>query len=94
MSKELSENTSINVSVKTLGGIAVLIAAVISHWFILQSDIAEAKRLPLPPEPEISRMEYEMKDEHIRNTILNTQKEVSDIKKSVEKIEDKLLYGK
>ena len=63
------------------------LSTIIGMWFALQSDIEEAKELPAPP---ITRIEYEMKDELIRNTILNTQKEVSEIKEAVEKIEDKL----
>ena len=38
-------------------------AAIISGWFVLQADIAEAKKVPLPPDPEITRMEYDMKDQ-------------------------------
>jgi len=87
MAKELNEDSSIKVSVKTLVGIALGLSTIIGMWFALQSDIEEAKELPAPP---ITRIEYEMKDELIRNTILNTQKEVSKIKEAVEKIEDKL----
>ena len=69
-------------------------------WFALQADIAEAKELPknewnpewiekLPPD-EVTRMEFQMKDEMIRNTIMNTQSDVTEIKESLEKIEDKL----
>ena len=39
-------------------------------WFMLQSDIAEAKELPAPPDPEVTRMEFDMKDHMIRNTII------------------------
>ena len=59
-------------------------------WFTLQADIAEAKELPAPPDPEVSRIEFDMKDQMIRNTIINTQEDVKEIKKSIEKIEEKL----
>jgi len=59
-------------------------------WFTLQADIAEAKELPAPPDPEVTRMEFDMKDQMIRNTIMNTQEDVQEIKKSIEKIEEKL----
>ena len=94
MAKELNEDSAIKISVKTLIGIAIGLSSLIGMWFSLQADIAEAKKLPVPPAPEVSRMEFDMKDELIRQTILNTQKEVTEIKKSVEKIEDKLLYDK
>ena len=57
---------------------------------MLQADIAEAKELPIIPPDEVTRMEFNMKDQMIRNTILDTQKDVEEIKKSLEKIEDKL----
>jgi hypothetical protein len=59
-------------------------------WFTLQSDIAEAKELPLPLDPEITRMEYDMKDQLIRQTIMTTQEDVKEIKETLEKIEDKI----
>ena len=90
MAKELNEDTSFQVSIKTLSGIAVLIATLVGMWFTLQADIAEAKELPAPPDPEVSRIEFDMKDQMIRNTIMNTQEDVKEIKKSIEKIEEKL----
>ncbi len=57
MVKELNEDTSLNVSIKTLGGIAAGIATVVGMWFALQADIEEAKQLPEPTPPVISKME-------------------------------------
>jgi hypothetical protein len=90
MAKELNEDTGFKVSIKTLIGIGVGMASLISMWFVLQADIAEAKELPAPPDPEVTRMEFDMKDQMIRNTILTTQEDVKEIKQSIEKIEDKL----
>jgi len=90
MAKELNEDTSFKISIKTLGGIAVLIFTLVGMWFTLQADIAEAKELPAPPDPEVTRMEFDMKDQMIRNTIMTTQKDVEEIKVTLEKIEDKL----
>jgi len=90
MAKELSEDTAVQLSIKTLGGIASLIAILVGMWFTLQADIAEAKELPLAPDPEVTRMEFDMKDQMIRNTIIDTQKDVEEMKKTLERIEDKL----
>ena len=87
MAKELNEETGFNISVKTLIGIGFAMATLIAMWFTLQADIAEAKELP---KPEISKMEFNMKDVNVRNTIMDTQKDVQEIKTSIEKIEDKL----
>ena len=90
MSKELNEDTSFKISIKTLIGIGFGIATIVGMWFALQADIAEAKELPAPPDPEVTRMEFDMKDQMIRNTIMDTQKDVEEIKVTLEKIEDKL----
>ena len=90
MAKELNEDTGFQVSIKTLLGIGAAMATVISMWFMLQADIADAKELPAPADPEVTRMEFDMKDQMIRNTIMTTQKDVEEIKVTLEKIEDKL----
>ena len=84
---ELSENTKFDISLKTLGGIAALITTLVSMWFALQADIAEAKELP---KPEINRVEYDLKDEAIRNAIYETQSDVQDIKTQLDKIDERL----
>ena len=90
MAKELNEETGFVLSVKTLIGIGFAIATIAGMWFTLQADIAEAKELPVIPPDEVTRMEFNMKDQMIRNTILDTQKDVEEIKGTLEKIEDKL----
>tara|TARA_R110001599_G_scaffold254893_2_gene455061 strand:+ start:208 stop:489 length:282 start_codon:yes stop_codon:yes gene_type:complete len=90
MAKELNEDSGFKVSVKTLIGIGAAMATVISMWFMLQADIADAKELPIPPAAEVTRMEFDMKDQMIRNTIMETQEDVKEIKETLEKIEDKL----
>ena len=79
MAKELNEDTGFNISIKTLIGM----------WFTLQADIDEAKELPIV-EPEVTRMEFDMKDQMIRNTILNTQEDVGEIKEDIKRIEEKI----
>ena len=90
MAKELNEDTGFVLSIKTLIAIGFAMATLISMYFMLQADIAEAKELPLIPPDEVTRMEFQMKDQMIRNTIMDTQKDVQEIKASIEKIEDKL----
>ena len=90
MTKELNEDSGFKVSIKTLIGIGAAMATIISMWFMLQADIADAKELPAPADPEVTRMEFDMKDQMIRNTIMETQEDVKEIKESMEKIEDKL----
>ena len=90
MAKELNEDTGFVLSIKTLIGIGFAIATIAGMWFTLQADIAEAKELPAPPDPEVTRLEFDMKDQMIRQTIMTTQEDVTEIKETLEKIEDKL----
>jgi hypothetical protein len=90
--KELNEDSTFKVSIKTLIAIGFAMASLISMWFILQADIEEARNLPVIeiPAPEVTRMEFDMKDQMIRNTILTTQEDVKEIKEDIKKIEEKL----
>ena len=88
MAKELNEETKITLDLKTLGLVLVGVATVIGMWFALQADIEEAKQLPVP---EIQRIEFQMKDEAIRDAIINTQDDVEEIKEQLNKIDERLF---
>ena len=90
MGKELSEESKFQISIKTLIGIGVGLSIVIGMWFTLQADITEAKELPLPPDPEVTRMEFDMKDQLVRQTIMSTQEDVDEIKSDLDRIEQKI----
>ena len=104
MAKELNEDTAFKMSVKTMGMVAAGIAVVVGGWYSLMEEIQQAKEEPVQidvnilkeeilkeiPEAEITRMEFDMKDQMIRQTIMTTQSDVEEMKKTLEKIEDKL----
>jgi len=90
MANELNEETGFKVSLKTLGGIGFVMVTVIGMWFTLQADIEEAKTLPEPLPPDVTRMEFDMKDQLIRQTIMTTQKDVEEVKEDMKRIEEKL----
>ena len=85
--KELNEETKFQVSIKSLIAIAVGIFTLVGFYYTLQADIEEAKELP---KPEVSRTEYDLKDQLIRETILNTEKKVDENGKTLDKIEERL----
>ena len=87
MAKELNEDTGFNISIKTLIGIGIGMSTLIGMYFTLQADIADAKELP---KPEVGRMEFQMKDENIRNTIMETRDDVGELKDRMIRMEDKI----
>ena len=104
MAKELNEDTTFKLSIKTLGMIGAGMAVLIGGWYSLMQEIQLAKEEPVPvdvtiikeeilkeiPEAEITRMEFDMKDQMIRQTIMTTQSDIEEMKKTLEKIEDKI----
>ena len=90
MAKQIGEDTKVTLDLKTIGmGVAGL-AALIGMWFALQADIAFAKELPEPLPAEVTRMEFDMKDQLIRQTIMTTQEDVTEIKDDMKRIEEKI----
>ena len=66
------------------------LAALIGLYFTLQADIALAKELPEPLPPDVTRMEFDMKDKLVRQTIMTTQEDVSELKEDLDRIEEKI----
>ena len=87
MATKIGENTNITVDLKTIGMIIGFTVTIASLYFVMQADIAEAKELP---RPEISKLEYDLKDELIRATIMDTQDDVEEIKETIKKIDQRL----
>jgi|TARA_R100000027_G_scaffold44298_1_gene33380 plasmid maintenance system antidote protein VapI len=84
---EKIKKSKFNVSVETLITIGAVVVTVVGMWYSLQADIQLAKELP---EPEVSRTEYDLKDQLIRETIINTQEKVEENGKKLEDIDNKL----
>ena len=90
MAQQIGEDTKVTLDLKSLGMVAAGIGTIVGMWFALQADIAEAKELPLPAEPEITRIEFDMKDQLVRQTIMTTQEDVTEIKEDIKRIEEKI----
>ena len=84
---QISEETKVTLDLKTIGMIVAFVITIAGMWFTLQSDIAQAKELPVPV---IDRIEYDLKDELIRQTIMDTQEDVEEIKETIDKIDQRL----
>ena len=87
MAKQLGEDTKVTLDLKTIGMIDAFVITLAGMWFTLQSDIALAKELQTPV---IDRVEYDLKDELIRQTIMDTQDDVEEMKEKLDKIDERL----
>ena len=84
---QIGEETKITLDLKTLGLIVGGVVSLASMYFVLKPDIALAMTLP---EPEISKVEYELKDELVRQTIMDTQEDVEMLLEKFEKMEERI----
>ena len=82
---EVGKDTKFTLSIETAVSILVTIAMIIGMWYSLQAEIELAKELP---EPEVSRMEYDLKDQMIRDSILNTENKVDKLEEKVDDIKE------
>ena len=87
MTNKISESTEFTLDLKTLVIVVSFIITAAGMWFALQADIQLAKELP---EPEVSRTEYDLKDQLIGETIMNTQEKVEQNSEKLDKIDEKL----
>ena len=82
---EVSKDSKFSLTVETAISVLVSVAMIIGMWFTLQADIEEAKELPEPP---VSRTEYDLKDQMIRNSIMNTEDKVEKLEEKVDDIKE------
>ena len=87
MANQIGEDTKVTLDLKTIGLIIGGAVSIATLYFALQADIALAKELPAPV---IDRIEYDLKDELIRQTIMDTQEDVEEIKETIDKIDQRL----
>lgn len=87
MAQEIGEGTKVTLDLKTIGMVVAGAISLAAMYFALKSEIELAKQLP---EPAISRTEYDLKDQLIRETIINTQQKVEENSAKLDKIDEKL----
>jgi len=84
---QIGENTKVILDLKTIGLIVSFIIGLATTYFTLRSDIALAMEMP---KPEISKIEFDMKDELIRQTIMDTQDDVEMILEKLDKLDERI----
>ena len=87
MAKQIGEDTKVILDLKTIVMIIGFVISISTVWFTLKADIARAMELP---EPVIERVEYDLKDELIRQTIMDTQEDVEMLLEKFDKLEERL----
>jgi DNA repair exonuclease SbcCD ATPase subunit len=70
---KVSENTSVQLDLKTVIAIISITASFVGLYYTLQADIEEAKKLP---PTEVTRLEYELKEEWNEKMILQLKDKV------------------
>lgn len=87
MAQKISEDTNVQLDLKTIGIIIFGAISLAGMYFSLNKEIELAKELP---RPELTRTEYDLKDRLIRETIENTAKQVEENSEKLDKIDEKL----
>lgn len=82
---EVGKDTKFTLSIETGISILVTVGMIIGMWYSLQAEIELAKELP---EPEVSRMEYDLKDQMIRDSIMNTEEKVEKLEEKVDSVKE------
>lgn len=83
----LDKNTNIRLSVRDFGSVAVIIGTVLTVYFSLKADIAEAKELP---PPVITEEQFQNSIENTKNDINIVKEDVREIKDMLKKLEDRI----
>jgi len=84
---QIGEDTKFTLDLRTIGIILAGAVSLALMYTDLNAGIEEAKRLPEAP---VSRTEYDLKDQLIRETIENTAEQVEENSKKLDKIDEKL----
>jgi hypothetical protein len=84
------QEQSFNISLRNLITIGGVIFLLVGEYVVLQKDIEEAKKLPIPIQPEVTRVEFDMQNDLILQTIATTKQDLIEIKEDIKEIKEKL----
>ena len=87
MSTKISENTNIQLDLKTVVAIIMVTASFVGMYYTLQADIEEAKKLP---PIEVTRLEYELKEEWNEKMILQLTDQVEMLQKTSDILKEEI----
>jgi len=84
---KISENTEFKIDVKTVIGIIMLTTTLVGMYYTLQEDIALAKTLP---PVEVSRLEYELKEEWNEKMIMQLKDQVEVLEETTDILKEEI----
>ena len=83
MATKIGEETQVQLDLKTIGMIVGGAIALASMWFTLQGDIKDLQN-QVAPEEFVKQMEFQLKDELIRTTIIQIEKSTETLKEDIQ----------
>ena len=84
---KISENTEFKIDLKTVIGIIMLTTTLVGMYYKLQEDITLAKTLP---PVEVTRLEYELKEEWNEKMIMQLKDEVDMISETIDILKEEV----
>ncbi len=89
MATQIGEDTQVQLDLKTIGMIVGGVIALASMWFTLQSDI-QALQNQNNPEEFVKQMEFKLKDELIRSTIIQIESSTELLREDIKENKDQI----
>ena len=89
MATKIGEDTQVQLDLKTIGMIVGGVIALASMWFTLQGDIKELQNQN-NPEEFVKQMEFQLKDELIRTTIIQIEKSTETLKEDIQENKEQI----
>jgi hypothetical protein len=89
MATQIGEDTQVQLDLKTIGMIVGGVIALASMWFTLQGDIKELQNQN-NPEEFVKQMEFQLKDELIRTTIIQIEKSTETLKEDIQENKEQI----
>ena len=88
MATEISQDSKIKLSIKTIIVLVVFISTLIGFYYSLASQIEEAKEIP---KSDITRSELDLKLDLISNTVMNNSTKLDKMDLQMDKLEERVF---
>ena len=89
MATKIGEETQVQLDLKTIGMIVGGAIALASMWFTLQGDIKDLQN-QVAPEEFVKQMEFQLKDELFRTTIIQIEKSTETLKEDIQENKEEI----